>query len=566
MTDRQKIQNMETDNSYEFEEKEFQYRSEYCDETPELLLQRYRIVRKLGQGAQAQVYEAERLTDGQKVAIKALRIDSISAWKEYELFQREANVLKSLQMDGVASFVEAIECLDEDKPRAYIVQEFIEGRSLAQMMASGFRLDLRQIFQLTIDLVELLEKLHHHDPQIIHRDIKPSNIMLKPAENGRYIPYLIDFGAVANPQVQSGGSTVAGTYGYMPPEQLMGRPTPASDIYALAATLVYLISGTEPGEMQISDFRLIIEPHLEAVPRAVSETLRLMLDPNPQTRLCDYRKIQDIFRAFLNNDFMGTISNVNFSVNDAQMEQVHELCQPGNLDIWAALPDAIPREISSPYQKYLESIWDPKKKLSVKMESEGFVSFSISAFIIFIPCFLLLIIIDAFFIQYSDYSTLDRSMCVILFAIVSLIYIVVIYCNVKNNRIKKEKNSYPMKNLLRFGKKTVATIVKVEFQPLESSFIEKYNLKTKDGTYEEQNYYGGFPCFKVQYRFNPLEDDNPDDLVHEVTINYDPQKKLSPGTPLPILYFIDLKNHKQVTSMPYPLPLDKVVKLGEETT
>ena len=62
----------------------------------------------------------------------------------------------------------------------------------------------------------------------------------------QYKAWLIDYGAVANPQVQSGGSTVAGTFGYMPSEQLTGNPIPASVIYSLAAVIVYVLSGRSP--------------------------------------------------------------------------------------------------------------------------------------------------------------------------------------------------------------------------------------------------------------------------------------------------------------------------------
>ena len=97
-------------------------------------------------------------------------------------------------------------------------------------------------------------------------DIKPSNLMLTPLENGRYKVTLLDFGAVANPQVQNGGSTVAGTYGYMPPEQLMGQAQPASDIYALAALAVEMLSGTSPADIAVCDFKLVIEPYLQHLP------------------------------------------------------------------------------------------------------------------------------------------------------------------------------------------------------------------------------------------------------------------------------------------------------------
>ena len=71
-----------------------------------------------------------------------------------------------------------------------------------------------------------------------------------------------------------GGSTIAGTFGYMSPEQTIGRPTPQSDTYALAALFTYIISGVDPAEMKTQDLRLIIDPYVENHPVALVQTLR----------------------------------------------------------------------------------------------------------------------------------------------------------------------------------------------------------------------------------------------------------------------------------------------------
>ena len=210
-------------------------------ETPPALRKNYKITRELGHGAQGSVYEATRLSDGTRVAIKQLRIQSVRNWKDYDLFHRESEVLSTLDYKGVAKYYESIEALEDDPPAAYIVQEFIEGQSLSTMIKAGYRFTITQIFELSCQLLDLLDQLHSHNPPVIHRDIKPSNIILKPMGPHQFQLYLIDFGAVANPQVKGGGSTVAGTYGYMPPEQLTGRPCPASDTYSLAAMIAGLL-------------------------------------------------------------------------------------------------------------------------------------------------------------------------------------------------------------------------------------------------------------------------------------------------------------------------------------
>jgi serine/threonine protein kinase len=94
-------------------------------------------------------------------------------------------------------------------------------------------------------LLTLLIWLHDRMPPLVHRDIKPSNLILTPDQQ----LYLIDFGSVLQHLKPQGGSTVAGTFGYMAPEQLSGRALPASDLYGVGASLIHLLSGKAPGEL-----------------------------------------------------------------------------------------------------------------------------------------------------------------------------------------------------------------------------------------------------------------------------------------------------------------------------
>ena len=133
-------------------------------ETPPELADRFSFVRELGRGTQGRVYEAIRLQDNQRVAIKKLNIDSIQTWKEYDLFMREAETLKSIQLPGIAHFYEALEFLEIEHPAAYIIQEYIAGRSLSEMNASGYRFSMQRVFEVAERLVVILKELHHHDP------------------------------------------------------------------------------------------------------------------------------------------------------------------------------------------------------------------------------------------------------------------------------------------------------------------------------------------------------------------------------------------------------------------
>ena len=319
--------------------------------TPPELSDKYTILCELGSGAQGKVFLATRHADGQEVAIKQLRIDSIKNWKEYTLFHREADVLATLDIPGVVKFYEARDCLDAKPPCSYIVQEYIEGPTLKEILKSGYRFTLNRVFDIVLQLIDILEKLHAHEPPIIHRDIKPSNIILQQDSfSDDFQVYLIDFGAVANPQIQSGGSTIAGTYGYMSPEQNLGRPTPQSDTYALAALTAYMLSGVEPAAMKTQDLRLIIDPYVENHPTALVQTLRRMLEPNIQDRLADLSELRQRFTKFKAGIY--TLPNEHYTPYSPdefrkRMLNVKALCQPQNLELWLNLPPPKTSRISS---------------------------------------------------------------------------------------------------------------------------------------------------------------------------------------------------------------------------
>ena len=106
--------------------------------------------------------------------------------------------------------------------------------------------------QIAIAVLEILRDLHSLNPPLLHRDIKPSNLIWTSEQS----ICLVDFGAVQNQAIATGGSfTVVGTYGYTPIEQFGGRAVPASDLYALGATLVHLATGVAPADLPQEDLR-----------------------------------------------------------------------------------------------------------------------------------------------------------------------------------------------------------------------------------------------------------------------------------------------------------------------
>ncbi len=213
----------------------------------EIIQSRYRIVSVLGQGGVGITYAALDAKTGDRVALKALSFRRMNEWKMLELFEREARVLSQLDHPAIPRYLDYFQ-IDRDRDRDfYIVQQLVEGKSLAQAIADGWHGSEEDIKQIAEQVLDVLIYLHELIPPVIHRDIKPQNVILQP---NRKIA-LVDFGAVQDTyrSTQVGGSTVVGTYGYMPPEQFRGKAVPATDLYALGATILFLLTGRSPVEL-----------------------------------------------------------------------------------------------------------------------------------------------------------------------------------------------------------------------------------------------------------------------------------------------------------------------------
>jgi WD40 repeat protein len=164
--------------------------------------------------------------------------------KAVELFNREAAQLDQLG-DESSQIPRLLAHLEQDK-RLYFVQEFIDGQNLLKELEQEGNYSETQIYLLLADLLAVLKFIHQQG--VLHRDIKPENIMRRYRDNQLV---LIDFGISRqwSGTVMSMGTT-AGTLGYAPPEQMTyGEAYPASDLYALGATCIHLLTGIEPHQL-----------------------------------------------------------------------------------------------------------------------------------------------------------------------------------------------------------------------------------------------------------------------------------------------------------------------------
>lgn len=253
---------------------------------------RYAVARVLGEGSQATTFEAVDKKDGVLVAIKRFRVRGASSWKEVELAEREARVLAALsrgareggEAKGRAmprSLPRYIDHFEEDG-ELYLVTEMIEGESLLALRKRGVTFGERDVIRLLREASVAFDFLHGRSPPVIHRDIKPSNVLRRP--DGSFA--FIDFGSVRDRLKPEGGSTVVGTFGYMAPEQFQGRAMPVTDVYALGATALAMLTGEEPERLPHKGLAIDVQAALgrSRTNPALLAALAAMLEPDPDKR------------------------------------------------------------------------------------------------------------------------------------------------------------------------------------------------------------------------------------------------------------------------------------------
>jgi serine/threonine protein kinase len=240
-------------------------------QTQQVLQERYQLQRQLSTNAGRQTWLATdiKTSPAEPVTVKLLAFSPQMQWEEFKLFEREASVLKQLNHPCIPKYRDYFS-LDKQMGVGLcwfgLVQDYIPGYSLQQLLDSGRHLTEVQVRSLATQVLEILTYLHGLNPPVLHRDIKPSNLIV--GKDKRI--YLVDFGAVADPTAVEGATfTVVGTAGYAPLEQFYGKAVPASDLYALGATLIHLLTGTSPADLPQSNLRIQFQEQVSLNPSFV---------------------------------------------------------------------------------------------------------------------------------------------------------------------------------------------------------------------------------------------------------------------------------------------------------
>ncbi|MBW4615610.1 MAG: YARHG domain-containing protein [Desmonostoc vinosum HA7617-LM4] len=268
--------------------------------TMQLLNDRYQVIRTLGAGGFGETFLAEDtyMPSKRRCVVKQLRPIQNNP-QIYQLvqerFQREAAILEEL--GGKTAQIPSLYAYFSAAGQFYLVQEWVEGDTLTAILQKQGLFTESAVQELLISLLPTLEYVHSQ--QIVHRDIKPDNIIVRHHDCK---PVLIDFGAVresmgtvVNSQGNPTSSIVIGTPGFMPSEQAAGRPVYSSDLYSLGMTVIYLLTGRQPqqletdsqtGEIVWREYASHISPMMAGIidqaiayhPRDRYPTARAMLD------------------------------------------------------------------------------------------------------------------------------------------------------------------------------------------------------------------------------------------------------------------------------------------------
>ena len=260
----------------------------------ELVMERFRVLERIGSGGMGTVYRAydERLQ--REVALKDIAVT------DRDRVLREAQAAARLNHPSIVTLYE----LGDHRGRPVLVSELVPGRTLAQLEEDGMLSD-RELAEITADLCEALA--HAHARGVVHRDIKPQNVIVDEDPRAGRRAKLMDFGIarIAGAPTLTADGEVVGTLAYMSPEQAEGELAgPETDVYSLALTAYEGWAGLNPvaGRTPAQTVRRIGAPlpplrsRRPDLPEGLADTIDACLDPDPELRPTPH-ELRDCLRA-----------------------------------------------------------------------------------------------------------------------------------------------------------------------------------------------------------------------------------------------------------------------------
>jgi serine/threonine-protein kinase len=264
-------------------------------EVGQVLDGRFEITGTINRGGMAAIYRATDLPNGKTVAIKIPFMQFESDPAAFSRFEREEEIGRSLSHPYLLQFIPV-----EKKGRPYIVMEYLEGRTLEQLLQEIHPLPVPDALRIASRVAEALQYMHEH--QVIHRDLKPQNIMLCNDGSVRIMDFGIARSAEARKITFAGLSGTMGTPDYMAPEQVRGkRGDERTDLYSLGAILYEMLTGKVPYEganaFIVMNARLTGDPEAPRtfnpeIPEEVEEIILHAMERNPADRYASAAEIR----------------------------------------------------------------------------------------------------------------------------------------------------------------------------------------------------------------------------------------------------------------------------------
>lgn len=290
---------------------------------------RYEIIKSIGEGGMANVYLGYDTILDRNVAIKVLRGDLANDEKFVRRFQREALSASSLSHPNIVAMYD----VGEDDGLYYIVMEYVEGKTLKQLLKKRGSLTLSEAIDIMLQLTDGMA--HAHDSYIVHRDLKPQNIMIQ--DDGQI--KITDFGiamALNSTQLTQTNS-VMGSVHYLPPEQAAGKGTTIkSDIYSMGIIFYELLTGELPfkGDSAVEiALKQMKEPLPDVhklnndIPQSIENIILKSTAKNPKNRYDDAKSMHNDLLTALNDDRVNEEPYV-YPYPENEVEETTKIMQP----------------------------------------------------------------------------------------------------------------------------------------------------------------------------------------------------------------------------------------------
>jgi hypothetical protein len=229
----------------------------------------YRIEARIGRGGMGEVYRAEQLSLGRKVALKVLRPDLAADDGFRRRFLRESMIAAGIDHPNVIPIYDA----GEVDGLLYIAMRYVDGSDLSTLLRREGRLDLARTLAIMTQVAGALDAAHARG--LVHRDVKPSNILLAPAAGGGEYCYLCDFGLIKQMRAdtpETATDQLVGSVPYVAPEQVEGGEVDGrTDVYSLGCSIFHCLAGSVPYQGR-TDMEVIFA-HLRGQPPALSSRI-----------------------------------------------------------------------------------------------------------------------------------------------------------------------------------------------------------------------------------------------------------------------------------------------------